>query len=139
MDLMIWRLSAESASPTNSTEALAGAVKVPVLSKITVSTIAIRSITAAFFRYSLLLPKALSVLPSVKGVDMAKAQGQAMMRTEVKALSAMEVSEKLHTANEVNAVAKTINVNHLLVCVAKDSSECTFSFSKAPLFQRPVR
>src|SRR5690554_4568417 len=139
MALMTCLVSLESSSPTNSTEALAGSVRVPVLSNITVSTKAIFSITAAFLRYSLLLPKTRSVLPKVKGVDMANAQGQAMIKTEVKAFSAMDKSEKLHTTREVKATSRTTSVNHLLVLVANDSKGCTFSFSKDSLFHRPVR
>src|SRR5690606_8851658 len=114
-------------------------VRVPVLSNITVSTMAIFSITAAFLRYSLLLPKALSVLPKVKGVDIANAQGQAMIKTDVKAFSAMDRSEKLHTARDPKAISSTIRVNHLLVLFASDSKEWTFSFSKDSLFHRSVR
>src|SRR5690606_14272278 len=130
MALMIRLVSADSSSPTNSTDALAGAVRVPVLSNITVSTKAIFSMTAAFFRYNLLFPKALSVLPRVKGVDMARAQGQAMINTEVKAFNPMDLSERLQNAKELKAINRTIKVNHLLVLVANDSKECTFSCSK---------
>src|SRR5690606_8788732 len=133
------RVSADSGSPLNPIEAFRGDVRVPVLSRITVSTMAIFSITAAFLRYSPHLPNTLRVLPRVKGVDMASAQGQAMINTEVKALKPMDRSEKLHTASDPKAINSTVSVNHLLVLFAKDSREWTLSFSKETSFQRLVR
>src|SRR5690554_1955281 len=132
-------VSSDKASPTNSTEALAGAVNVPVLSKTTVSICAILSITPAFFRYNLALPKTLRVLPKVKGVDIASAQGQAMINTEVKAFNPLGRSVKLQNAKEANAINSTIKVNFPLMELAILSKECAFSLPKDSWFQRPVK
>src|SRR5690606_19957755 len=112
---------------------------VPVLSKTTVSIAAICSIADVFLIYSLFLSNMLNAAESVKGELNANAQGQAIIKTAVKAPHAFEESPPISQKTQAaKAILINATVKYLLIKSIKVSNffSCTLKLS---LFHSFVR
>src|SRR5690606_37353679 len=108
-------------------------VRVPVLSKTTISTFAICSITEASFKYNFSLPKMRKRFPKVKGAAKAMAHGQATINTEVNTLNAFEGSKTNQKIVAIKAMERRVTVNRLLILSVMDSKIPAFSLLKISL------
>src|SRR5690606_37843155 len=95
-------------------------VIVPVLSNTSVPISAICSIAAVFFINNLFLSKMLSAADSEKGELRAKAQGQAIIKTAVKAPHAFSASPpSIQESAEAEAIISNTPVKYLLIPLLK--------------------